>query len=57
MLGDVETCKAGILSDQEDAGVVEQGGVVGPGGIDADEADGVAAGRQVERGGRVGCVD
>ena len=39
-----------------DADLIEQGGVVGPGGIDADEGDGVAAGRHLERGGRVGGV-
>ena len=39
-----------------DAALIEEGGVVLPGGIDADEGDGVAAGRHVERGGCVGGV-
>src|SRR5208337_2527883 len=56
LLGDVKTCKAGVLSDPEDTGLVEQGGIVLLGGIDADEGDGVAAGRHVERGGCVGGV-
>ena len=40
-----------------DADLIEEGGVVGPLGVDTDEADGMAAGRDVERRGRVGCVE
>ena len=39
-----------------DVDLIEQGGVVGPAGIDADEVDGMAAGRHAERAGRVGGV-
>ena len=46
----------GVSFDLEQIGLVEEGGVIGPGGIDADEGDGVGAGRELERGGHEGGV-